>query len=148
MQIRVGYRIEIVTAQPTPKVVLLDPHPSRRKDMVRQPKPQINSIVDGKNVRVEEYNDSFGNQCRRLVIPQGGAVFTNDVIVSDPGLPDEFDKDAPEVWPADLPAEVTEYTLASRYCEVDELSATAWNLFGNFAPGWNRVQQICNYVNA
>jgi non-homologous end joining protein Ku len=27
MHIRVGYRIEIVTAQPTPAILLLDPHP-------------------------------------------------------------------------------------------------------------------------
>ncbi|MCV9937368.1 transglutaminase family protein [Boseaceae bacterium BT-24-1] len=148
MQIRVGYRIEIVTAQTTPAVVLLDPHPSRSKDVVGQPTPQIKSIIDGRNVPVEEYTDGFGNQCRRLVIPQGGAIFTNDVIVRDTGIPDQFDKNAPEVWPGDLPAELIEYTLSSRYCEVDELSATAWNLFGNFAPGWNRVQQICNYVNA
>ena len=48
----------------------------------------------------------------------------------------------------DLPSEVFEYVLPSRYCEVDELIATAWTLFGTYEPGWNRVQQICNYVNA
>jgi len=42
---------------------------------------------------------------------------------------------------------VIEYMLSSRYCEVNVLSATAWDLFGNYAPGWNRVQQICNLVN-
>lgn len=148
MKIRVGYRIEIITTQPTPGLLLLDPHPSRDADIVSPQRRQVQSIADGSQVPVQEYTDGFGNRCRRLVVPQGGAVFTNDMIVRDSGIPDQHDKSAPEVWPADLPSDVIEYTLSSRYCEVDELGPTAWSLFGNFEPGWNRVQQICNYVNA
>lgn len=148
MDIRVGYRIEIGAFQDVPALVLLDPHPSRHADFMSLPTPQIVSITDGSNVPVEEYTDGFGNRCRRLVVPAGGAIFTNDMIVRDSGEPDSWDKQAPEIWPPNLPPAVIEYTLSSRYCEVDELSATAWSLFGTYAPGWNRVQQICNYVNA
>lgn len=148
MEIRVGYRIEITTTQPLSCMTLLDPHPSRGGDVVGAPTPRVTSLVDGTDVPVREYTDGFGNRCRRLMVPTGGALFTNDMIVRDAGVPDQWDKDAPEVPPDDLPSEVIEYMLSSRYCEVDELSATAWSLFGNFAPGWNRVQQICNYVNA
>jgi transglutaminase-like putative cysteine protease len=116
--------------------------------VVGAPTPRVTSLLDGTDVPVREYTDGFGNRCRRLMVPTGGALFTNDMIVRDAGVPDQWDKDAPEVPPDDLPSEVIEYMLSSRYCEVDELSATAWSLFGNFAPGWNRVQQICNYVNA
>lgn len=148
MDIRVGYRIEIDTIQAVPGILLLDPHRSRQADFVSKPNPRAVSIADGGEVPVEEYTDGFGNLCRRLVIPAGGAIFTNDIVVRDSGLPDRFDQAAAEIWPADLPPDVIEYMLPSRYCEVDELSATAWGLFGSFAPGWNRVQQICNYVNA
>lgn len=148
MDIRVGYRIEITTTQPLSCMTLLDPHPSRDGDVVGGQTPQVTSLVDGTGVPVREYTDGFGNRCRRLMVPTGGALFTNDMIVRDAGVPDQWDKDAPEVPPDDLPSEVIEYMLSSRYCEVDELSATAWSLFGNFALGWNRVQQICNYVNA
>lgn len=148
MQIRVGYRIEISTAQPIPGLLLLDPHPSRKKDIISRQFREVVSLADGSDIPVEEYTDGFGNRCRRLVVPQGGAVFRSDILVRDPGVPDQFDRDAPEIWPADLPAETIEYMLSSRYCEVDELSSTAWNLFGNYQPGWNRVKQICNFVHA
>ena len=148
MDIRVGYRIEIGTIQAIPGILLLDPHPSRQPDFVTRPNARAASVVDGSDVLVQEYTDGFGNLCRRLVIPAGGAILTNDMVVRDSGMPDQFDQAAVEIWPADLPSDVIEYMLPSRYCEVDELSATAWNLFGSFAPGWNRVQQICNYVNA
>lgn len=148
MEIRVGYNIQIVTSQPTPTLLLVDPHPSRDVDVIGGPRSRIVPVRGASHIPVEDYTDGFGNRCRRLVVPAGGATFTNDVVLRDSGTPDQFDQDALEIWPAELPAEVIEYTLASRYCEVDELSATAWQLFGSYAPGWNRVQQICNYVNA
>lgn len=148
MKIRVGYRIEIVTTLPTPALVLLDPHPSRDADEVCSKKRTVRSLADGSDVPVTEYVDGFGNRCRRLVVPTGGAAFESDLIMCDSGEADHVDRNANEVFPGDLPSEMFEYMLSSRYCEVDELSPTAWNLFGNYAPGWNRVQQICNFVNA
>jgi len=40
------------------------------------------------------------------------------------------------------------FLLASRYCEVDELSGLAWQLFGNMAEGWPRVQAILDWVHS
>ena len=37
--------------------------------------------------------------------------------------------------------------MGSRYCETDRLSQTAWDLFGATAPGWARVQAICDFVH-
>ncbi|MBS7532277.1 transglutaminase family protein [Ancylobacter sonchi] len=148
MEIRCGYRIEVVCHQPTPAILLLDPHPSRDVDIVSGPNGAVTSLADSGDVPCVEYADGFGNRCRRLVVPPGGAAFTNDMIVRDSGVADAADYDAQEVFPGELPSEVLEYMLSSRYCEVDELSATAWQLFGKYPPGWNRVQQICNYVNA
>jgi transglutaminase-like putative cysteine protease len=148
MHIRCGYRIDVVNDLPTPAILLLDPHPSRDSDIVSGPTSSVRSLRDGTEIPCAEYTDGFGNRCRRLVIPPGGAAFSNDMIIADSGEVDFVDRNAPEVFPGDLPSEVFEYTRSSRYCEVDELSATAWQLFGNYAPGWNRVQQICNYVNA
>ncbi len=39
------------------------------------------------------------------------------------------------------------YLVGSRYCETDCLSQIAWDLFGWTAPGWSRVDAICQYVN-
>jgi len=47
----------------------------------------------------------------------------------------------------ELPDDALVFLLASRYCETEFLSQIAWNLFGNVAPGWTRVQAICDYVH-
>lgn len=148
VDIRVGYNIEIVVHQATPAILLLDPHASRDGDVVRGPARTVTALSNGHTVLVSDYVDGFGNRCSRLVVPAGGVALTNEMVVRDSGEVDYVDLSAREIFPGDLPSEVLEYTLPSRYCEVDELSATAWGLFGNYAPGWNRVQQICNYVNA
>ena len=46
-----------------------------------------------------------------------------------------------------LPQETLVYLLGSRYCDTDNLSTVAWNLFGTTARGWSRVQAVCNFVN-
>lgn len=39
------------------------------------------------------------------------------------------------------------YFLGSRYCETDLLTNEAWRLFGNGPIGWERVQNICDFVH-
>jgi len=47
----------------------------------------------------------------------------------------------------ELPEETLVFLLGSRYCETDVLTQAAWNLFGNSAPGWARVQAVCDWVH-
>jgi transglutaminase-like putative cysteine protease len=44
--------------------------------------------------------------------------------------------------------DVIPFLLASRYCEVDELSGLAWQLFGSTPEGWPRVQAILDWVHS
>ena len=148
INIQCGYRIEIVCYQFTAGITLLDPHPERQADIAAGAVVSVTSLSDGQPVPYVDYTDTFGNICRRLIIPPGGARFESRMTVADSGNVNFIDQHAAEWFPADLPPDVLQFLLPSRYCEVDELSATAWSLFGNYAPGWNRVQQICNYVNA
>ena len=39
------------------------------------------------------------------------------------------------------------YTLPSRYCLPDVLGDEAWSRFGGLAPGYRRVQAICDHVH-
>ena len=39
------------------------------------------------------------------------------------------------------------FLLPSRYCEIDRMMDVAWSLFKETAPGWARVQAICDYVH-
>src|ERR1700675_1866941 len=46
-----------------------------------------------------------------------------------------------------MPGDLLHFTLPSRYCLSDELLGTAWELFGQTAPGGARVQAICDWVH-
>ncbi len=66
--------------------------------------------------------------------------------VADAGLPDPVHHYAWQHAVQDLPDETLVYLLGSRYCETDELSETAWALFGQTPLGWARVQAVCDFV--
>ncbi len=143
MIIKIGFDIEFKLLGPTPMVVMLYVHPSRRADLRTE-----ENLVVTPNVPVTKFTDFYGNLCGRLVGPAGNIRFTLDASIEDHGEPDR--KQCPKAVQQkieDLPDEALGYLLASRYCEVDKLSDIAWNLFGNTAPGWPRVQAICDWVN-
>jgi transglutaminase-like putative cysteine protease len=96
---------------------------------------------------ISHFFDNNGNRCSRAVAPAGHVKFRNEAIVEDCGLPDLQVRDAPQGNVQDLPQEVLQFLLASRYCEVDsELKEVAWRLFSHTQPGWPRVQAVCDYV--
>ncbi len=61
--------------------------------------------------------------------------------------PDDTDVGAAELPVEDLPDDVLMYTLPSRFCLSDQLADEAWERFGAIAPGWGRVQAICDWVH-
>jgi transglutaminase-like putative cysteine protease len=70
-----------------------------------------------------------------------------DATIEDDGKTDRQVPRAREVPVQHLPDECLVYLLGSRYCETDRLSQTAWDMFGAVAPGWGRVQAICDFVH-
>lgn len=142
MLIQVGYDIVFTLPAPTPMVLMLYLHPSRHLQIK---KPE--QLVVEPAIPVGEYTDGYGNKCGRIMAPAGTLRLTNDAVVEDTGLPDPVASDAVQVPIQDLPSDALVYLLASRYCEVEKLSDTAWNLFGNSPPGWGRVQAICDWVH-
>ncbi|MBY8976154.1 transglutaminase family protein [Rhodobacteraceae bacterium NNCM2] len=98
-------------------------------------------------VPITGYRDGFGNWCTRLVAPAGAFTLGTDGVIYDSGLPDPQALGAMEHPVEELPAETLIFLLGSRYCETDRLSEEAWRLFGGLAPGWSRVQAICEFVH-
>lgn len=142
MRIRVGHEMTIQTAQDTPLISLTTPEPARHRDYVFPEDART-----APHVPVQSYVDRFGNICRRMVAPAGSFTIYSDITLNDPGTRDEADPDAAE-WPVEaLPPEVLGFLTASRYVETDLVSDEAWSLFGQVAPGWNRVQHIVDHVN-
>ena len=124
-------------------VLMLYLHPSRATTIQKAERLTLTPSLP-----VSEYFDAFGNRCGRVFAPAGRIVLSNDAIVEDNGQPDPQAKDAIQHAVQDLPHEVMLFLLASRYCEVDsELKDIAWTLFGSTAPGWPRVEAICEFVH-
>ncbi len=141
MLIRLGYDISFDISLEVPIVALLNVYPTRVPDL-REP----DLLRVEPEVEIDTYTDVFGNQCCRFVAPPGTIRLYNSTLIEDAAKGDEQNPDAPEVPVGHLPTEVLQYLLASRYCEVDLLSNTAAELFGNVAPGWGRVQAICDWI--
>jgi len=142
MHIRIGYELTYECQQPVPMVLMLSVHPSRLDDLIVP-----DEMVAEPAVPLHRYRDSFGNLCTRLLAPAGPIRLSAEGIVRDQGEPDPVDVDARQHAIEDLPDDVLTFLLASRYCDIDRLSDTAWSLFGGAAPGWARVQAIVDYVH-
>ena len=93
------------------------------------------------------YTDLYGNPCLRAVIPAGRSVLRYDALAEVPDATEEAYEDAPELAPDELPDDTLVYTLPSRYCVPDLLGGEAWNRFGGLAPGYRRVQAVCDHVH-
>ena len=142
MQLHVGFEMEYLCPAPTPMMLVLNIHPSRAADLVR-----ADHLLTSPCVPITSYRDLFGNWCSRLVAPCGRFVISSDALVQDSGLADVVAPDAVQSPVEALPADTLMYLLGSRYCETDQLSAFAWQQFGNGPAGWGRVQAICDYVH-
>jgi transglutaminase-like putative cysteine protease len=142
MLIRTGYELAISSPQPTPIITRVDIHPDRQRDIGRTV-----PFATSQPVAWSIYPDSFGNICRQFVAPPGEFSFSAESVVSDSGLPDVIAPGAQESPVQALPPYVTQFLLGSRYCETDLLSNFAWQRFGHLAPGWGRVQAICDFVH-
>lgn len=142
LQIRVGFEMEYNCPAPTPMILALSIHHSRAPDLVR---PDL--LFTNPAVPVTAYRDLFGNWCSRIVAPPGRFVLSTDALVNDSGLPDLVAPWAMQTPVEQLPESTLVYLLGSRYCETDQLSDIAWQLFGHGATGWARVQTICDFVH-
>jgi transglutaminase-like putative cysteine protease len=142
VKIRFGYEFVYSVPQQTPMIFTLQCQPQGSQQLVRRdilrPEPAVPLFF---------YPDAFGNTCTRLEAPPGLLRVTADGVMEDCGSPEPAQWAAAEYAVRDLPPETLQYLLASRYCETDLLMNEAWRLFGRLAPGWSRVQAICDFVN-
>ena len=100
------------------------------------------------NLQFERYTQPFtGNQLTRVNAPQGtlDVHYSATVALSYPALILADLTEAP-VWC--IPAQFVHLLSPSRYCESDLLGAAARKMFGDCAPGWERVEAIRRWIHA
>ncbi|APO75668.1 transglutaminase-like protein [Rhizobium etli 8C-3] len=142
MKIRAGFMIGYECVQPTPMLLVLNVHPSRRPDLLTDQVLSFSQPIPAWN-----YTDGFGNSCTRIVAPPGLTTISTAFEIYDSGQPDVVPLDAPQHEIMDLPDEVLVFLLGSRYCDTDRLSDFAWATFSQTKPGWPRVQAVADFVH-
>jgi transglutaminase-like putative cysteine protease len=142
MDIRFGYQLAYSCTQPVPMILMLHAHQSRSTDLL-----QPDRMITDPEVPLDIYTDAFGNTCTRILVPAGGIRLTADALIRDMGHPDPTSAHAQEYPVEALPHDVLAFLLGSRYCETERLMEEAWRLFDHVAPGWSRVQAVCDFVH-
>ncbi len=141
MRLHVGCEFRYESSAPSPALVLVEPHPDYADTVVSERWEVAPSLPR------HEYRDLFGNRLVRLTMPEGETVLRYDALVDVSGEPDPVVPDARQHLVEDLPDDLLVYTLASRYCLTEELSAVAWRMFGDAPLGWGRVQAVCDWIH-
>jgi transglutaminase-like putative cysteine protease len=123
-------------------IMVLGTHFTRASDVITP-----DYLTTSPSVPISPYRDVFGNWCSRIVAPAGRMRLSANGVVRDSGLPDVVVPSAFQHAVEDLPPETLIFLLGGRYCETDRLSEAAWSFFQKSAPGWARVQTICDFVH-
>ena len=142
MKIHAGYEISYDCLQPTPMILTLSVHPSRRPTLLTPDRMLIHPRVPA-----TEYCDGFDNICHVIRAPAGQLTISADFLIRDSGEADDVAPEATQRPLETLPVETLVYLLGSRYCETDRLSDFAWSTFGTIPKGWPLVQAICDFVH-
>jgi len=142
MLIRFGYDITVGCARPTHFVARMGIRPEQRPDLAQD---EVIELSGGGPS--QPFIDSFGNNCLRFTAAAGQTRIRGDGLIRNNGAADAVPVDAREVPIADLPTDVLQYLLPSRYCESDSLAPFAWEAFGHLPAGHARVAAVCDYVH-
>jgi transglutaminase-like putative cysteine protease len=149
MLIKSEYDIEFDLQVPTPMVAMLHLHPTLESQVRGGNVLKVEHIgAHAKtDVAIAEYHDVFGNRCTRFVAPAGAVRLSGYSVVEMEGLQDPINAYAQQAPIENLPSEVLQFLLPSRYCEVDKFVPIAQDLFGWTAPGWARAAAIRDWVH-
>jgi transglutaminase-like putative cysteine protease len=149
MKIRIGYDIAFQTTINLPMNLGLYVHPSRERDLLL---PDLIHVQPehGPELPVQIARDPFGNKIGRILSPGGRLRICSENTILDSGLPDAVPCNAAQGFqasPNQLPPDVLQYLVSSRYCEVELLQDRAWQLFGHIPPGWSRAKAVVDWVH-
>ncbi len=142
MLIRAGYEIAFESPVATPMLAMLSIHPSRHKDL--QTPQRLETTPE---VPMYNYEDTLGNVCTRLTVPEGGLTLSCDFVIEDGGAADIPAPDVPITRVEELPDDILIYLLGSRYCETDRLMDVAWAEFAHITTARARIDAIVDFVH-
>lgn len=159
MLIRSEFDIQFRLPAPTAIVAMLHLHPSVEPQLHSGGQLLIESLDDPFNhspastsytksiVPSREYFDGFGNRCTRFIAPAGYLWLSGTNVIDASPEVDAVYLDARQSAIDDLPADVLQFLLPSRYCQVDQFGGIAHDLFDSYPQGWQRAVAIRDWVH-
>ena len=142
MMIKCGYNLAYDCLDFTPMILAIHIRPEETVNLVA---PEMFSIVP--ETSYENYIDSFGNNCTRLIAPPGRFSMWNRFVVANNGMPEHLPLEAYQHTVPELPQDTLMYLLGSRYCDTQKLAELAWATFGGYWKGWPLVKAILDYTH-
>src|SRR6476469_918950 len=104
--IKAGYEIGYECPQPTPMIVTLAVHQSRRSDLITPDHLTLSPQIPAKS-----YVDGFGNICHVVQAPAGRLTLSADFLIEDSGEADDVSPEAGQHPLETLPVETLVYLL-------------------------------------
>ncbi|MBC8075336.1 MAG: transglutaminase family protein [Chloroflexales bacterium] len=142
MRVQIGFELVLESGSPTPTTALTQP-PQMASQRILDERVLLTPPVP-----LHQYTDSFGNTVWRWTAPAGTLRLHYNAVAEVSPCADPVFPDLPGTLVDELPDEVLQYTLPSRYCPSDLVLDDAWQLFGAVPDGWPRVQAICDWTHA
>ena len=139
MWLRTSCDLKFDITVPTPFILMLRPRSGAQQWIARE------EYKLSPSVPAFEFTDIYGNLCQRLVAPPG--IFSIHTI-ADVMTADDVDRalGAPFVEIQNLPDNVLNYLLPSRYCESEKFSEMAISITSGQQLGYNQVSAIENWL--
>ncbi len=142
-RVRVGCELVYELAVSAPLVFVLEVQ-NRASQRILESKQALSPTLEPGAFK--PYEDRHGNRVWRVLAPQGQFKILYDLMIEVPAGLDPVLHELAKTQVHDLPDEVIEYILPSRYCPSDLFISEAWDLFGNIQGGWAQVQAVCELL--
>jgi transglutaminase-like putative cysteine protease len=140
MRLNAGCELTFDVSEPTPLVLMLRPR-SGYGQWVIQERYNLSPLVP-----VVEYVDSYGNLCQRLEAPTGRFVVEASAEVETAEAID-VQAQAPFTPVQELPDQVLQFLLPSRYCQSDLLGDLAGEIVAGAAAGYDQAEAIRQWIH-
>ncbi len=140
MHLEAGCEITYEMAEPTSLFLMLRPRSGSSQQVIRE------SCTLTPNVLVTDYVDAYGNLCQRCEAPAGQFIIAANALVEvSPTI--DVHLGAPYTSVLQLPPNVIEFLLPSRYCPSDLLGNEARQIVSDATPGYDQVEAICRWIH-
>lgn len=140
MRLNAGCEITFDVSAPTPLILMLRPRGGYGQWVVAE------RYSLSQTVPVVEYVDSYGNLCQRLEAPAGRFVVSASAEVEAAAAID-VQPQAPFTPVQELPDNVLQFLLPSRYCQSDLLGNLACEIVEGVAAGYDQVEAIRKWIH-